>query len=160
MWKRYLLNKLFSIVDTCLNCKDIARQICAMVPRWQIFDDFLASCICSEPCAARFRPASEIRTKATPCVRRLRLGEEKRRNHRMKIFYRATIKKPHGKNVMSASAKQGGHNNAVTARNLQQQQQRACSRANRDKASKSLDPTAICLRTLQLAPCCCCCHCC
>jgi len=40
--------------------------------------------IFSEPRAARFRPASEIRTKATPCVevwqtanlRWLRLGEE------------------------------------------------------------------------------------
>jgi len=45
---------------------------------------FFASCIFSEPRAARFRPASKIRTKATPCVevwsnlRRLRLGEEKR----------------------------------------------------------------------------------
>jgi len=65
-----------------------------------IFGDFFASCIFSEPRAARFRPASEIRTKATPCVevlqtsnlRRMRLGEEKkkeeegrRRNHRAKI---------------------------------------------------------------------------
>ena len=32
---------VFSIVDMCLSCKDIARQSCAMVPRWQIFDDFL-----------------------------------------------------------------------------------------------------------------------
>jgi len=45
------------------------------------------SCVFSEPHAAGFRPASEIRTKATPCVevwqtsnvRRLRLGEEKKR---------------------------------------------------------------------------------
>jgi len=52
-----------------------------------IFSDFFASCIFSEPRAARFRPASEIRTKATPCVevwqtsnlRRLRLGEEKKK---------------------------------------------------------------------------------
>jgi len=65
-----------------------------------IFGDFFASCICSEPRAARFRPASQIRTKATPCVqvwqtstlRRLRLSEEKkeettgrRTNDRMKI---------------------------------------------------------------------------
>ena len=49
-----------------------------------IFGDFFASCVLSEPRAADFRPASEIRTKATPCVevwqtsnlRRLRLGEE------------------------------------------------------------------------------------
>ena len=51
-----------------------------------IFGDFFASCVFSEPRAADFRPASEIRTKATPCVevwqtsnlRRLRLGEEKK----------------------------------------------------------------------------------
>ena len=49
-----------------------------------IFGDFFASCVFSEPHAAGFRPAAEIRTKATPCVevwqtsnlRRLRLGEE------------------------------------------------------------------------------------
>jgi len=33
-----------------------------------IFGDFFGSCISSEPRAAHFRPASEIRTKATPCV--------------------------------------------------------------------------------------------
>jgi len=51
-----------------------------------IFDDFFASCVFIEPRAAGFRPASEIRTKATPCVEvwqtsnlwRLRLGEEKK----------------------------------------------------------------------------------
>jgi len=50
------------------------------------FGRFFASCIFSEPRAARFRPASEIHTKATPCVevwqtsnlRWLRLGEEKK----------------------------------------------------------------------------------
>jgi len=44
----------FPIVDTCLSCKDIARQRCVMVLRWRFF----ASCIFSEPRAARFRPAS------------------------------------------------------------------------------------------------------
>jgi len=52
-----------------------------------IFGNLFASCISRELHAARFRRASEIRTKATPCVevwqtsnlRRLRLGEEKRR---------------------------------------------------------------------------------
>jgi len=44
---------VFPIVDTCLSCEDIARQSCAMVPRWR----FLASCISSEPREARFRPA-------------------------------------------------------------------------------------------------------
>ena len=41
MWRRYVcLTSFFPIVDTCLSCKDIVRQSCAMVPRWQIFDYF------------------------------------------------------------------------------------------------------------------------
>jgi len=58
-----------------------------------IFGAFFVSCIFSEPRAARFRPASEILTKATPCVevwqtsnlRWLRLGEEiKKKKERKK----------------------------------------------------------------------------
>jgi len=67
-----------------------------MVPRWRFF----ASCIFSEPLAARFRPASKIGTKATPCVevwqtsnlQRLRLGEKKKIDRK---------KKPQGKNTMA-----------------------------------------------------------
>jgi len=36
-----LLNKFFPLVDTCLNCEDIARQSCAMMPRWQFLGTFL-----------------------------------------------------------------------------------------------------------------------
>ena len=36
-----MLNKFFPIVDTCLSCKDIARQSCAMVPRWRFLAPFL-----------------------------------------------------------------------------------------------------------------------
>jgi len=36
-----LLATIFQIVDTCLNCEDIARQSCAMVPRWRFFGKFL-----------------------------------------------------------------------------------------------------------------------
>ena len=36
-----LLNKFFSIVDTCLSCEDIAQQSCGMVPRWRFFASFL-----------------------------------------------------------------------------------------------------------------------
>jgi len=35
------LTSFFPTVDTCLSCEDIARQSCAMVPRWPIFGDFL-----------------------------------------------------------------------------------------------------------------------
>jgi len=42
MWGRHCcLTSFFSIVDICLSCEDIARQSCAMVPRWWIFGDFL-----------------------------------------------------------------------------------------------------------------------
>jgi len=34
---------LVPIVDTCLSCEDIAQQSCVMVPRWQLFRDFLRS---------------------------------------------------------------------------------------------------------------------
>jgi len=37
-----LLNRFFPIVDTCLSCEDIARQSCAMVPRWRFLETFLA----------------------------------------------------------------------------------------------------------------------
>jgi len=36
-----LLNKyFFAIVDTCLNCEDIASRSCAMVPRWRFLATF------------------------------------------------------------------------------------------------------------------------
>jgi len=41
-----LFNKFFLIVDTMLgnlSCKDIARQSCAMVPRWRFLATFLRS---------------------------------------------------------------------------------------------------------------------
>ena len=65
-----------------------------------IFGDFFASCVFSEPRPAGFRPASEIRTKATTCVevwqtsnlRPLRLGEERKKDRRKKERnYRAKI---------------------------------------------------------------------
>jgi len=59
-----LFNKFFPIVDTCLYSEDIARQSCAMVPKWHFF----ASCISSELRAGHFRPAFLSRTRATPCV--------------------------------------------------------------------------------------------
>jgi len=62
-----LLNKYFSIVDTCLSCEDSARQLCDGA-QMAIFCVVFASCISSEPCAAHFRPPFYIHTKATPHV--------------------------------------------------------------------------------------------
>jgi len=36
-----VLNMFFPTVDMCLSCEDIARQSCAMVPRWQFLATFL-----------------------------------------------------------------------------------------------------------------------
>ena len=36
-----LLDKFFPIVDTSPSCEDIARQSCAMVPRWRFLATFL-----------------------------------------------------------------------------------------------------------------------
>jgi len=42
IWRTYCcLTSFFPIVDTCLRCEDIARQSCAMVPRWRFLATFL-----------------------------------------------------------------------------------------------------------------------
>jgi len=80
------LTSFFPIVDMCLSFEDIARQSCAMVPRWRFLATFCVLCFQRAACS-RFQTCILIRTKATPCVevwqtsnlRRFRLGEEKRR---------------------------------------------------------------------------------
>jgi len=37
----WCLTSFFLIVDTCLSCEGIARQSCAMVPRWRFWATFL-----------------------------------------------------------------------------------------------------------------------
>jgi len=54
-----LLNKFFPIVDTGLSCEDIARQSCAMVPRWPIFGDFLRPAFS----ASRTQHVSDLHSK-------------------------------------------------------------------------------------------------
>jgi len=57
MWRRYCcLTSFFLIVNTCLSSEDIARQICAMVPRWRFLRHFCVLYF-SEPRAAHFRHA-------------------------------------------------------------------------------------------------------
>jgi len=42
IWRTYCcLTTFFPIVDMCLSCEDIARQSCAMVPRWRFFATYL-----------------------------------------------------------------------------------------------------------------------
>jgi len=59
VWRRYwCLPSFFPIIDTCLSCEDIARQSCAMVPRWRFFYEFLHPVFAASAVQQRFRPAS------------------------------------------------------------------------------------------------------
>ena len=55
----FLLYKFFPVVDTCLSCKDIAWQSCAMVPRWQFLTTFLRPVFS----ASRMQHISELHLK-------------------------------------------------------------------------------------------------
>ena len=60
MWRRYCcLRSFFPIVDTCLSCEDIARQSCAMVPRWRFFREILRPVFS----ASRIQHISDLRLK-------------------------------------------------------------------------------------------------
>jgi len=56
-----LLNNFFPIVDTCLSCEDVARQICAMVSRWQ----FLATFCVLYFSASRVQHITDLHSKFT-----------------------------------------------------------------------------------------------
>jgi len=69
-----------------------------------IFGDFFASCIFSEPRAARFRPTSYIRTKASmadiqSATAEIRQGKKRRRK-----------KTPQDENIMVCPIPYGDHN--------------------------------------------------
>jgi len=60
IWRTYwCLTSFFPIVDTCLSCKDIARQRCAMVPRWRFLATFLRPVFS----ASRVQKVSDLRLK-------------------------------------------------------------------------------------------------
>jgi len=46
-----LLNRFFLIIHTCLSCEDIARQSCAMVPRWRFLATFCVLCFQRAACS-------------------------------------------------------------------------------------------------------------
>jgi len=85
--KVLMFKNFFPIVDTCLSSEDIARQSCAMVPKWQFLRPVFPP--------SRVQHISDLHSKfarATPCVevwwtsnlRPLRLGEEKDKRRRKK----------------------------------------------------------------------------
>jgi len=99
MWRRYCcLESFFPVVDTCLNCEDIARHICAVVRRWQFFAWFLRPVFA----ASRVQHISDLHSKFAL------------RQHHVSKYGRHPIcgrwdyarkkdrrKKPHGKNIMA-----------------------------------------------------------
>ena len=96
------LTSFFLIVDTCLSCEDIARQSCAMVPRWRLFGDFWrlfcvlylqrATCCAFQTCILNShyghttcRSMADIQCAAAEIRRGKREEERKKdRNHRAK----------------------------------------------------------------------------
>ena len=60
IWRTYCcLTSFFPIVDTCLSCEDIARQSCAMTPRWRFFASFLRPVFS----ASRLQQVSDLHLK-------------------------------------------------------------------------------------------------
>jgi len=54
-----MFNKFSPIVDTCLSREDTARQSCSMLPRWQIFWQFLRPVFA----ASRVQHISDLHSK-------------------------------------------------------------------------------------------------
>jgi len=60
IWRTYCcLISFFPIVDICLSCEDMARQSCAMVPRWQ----FLATLLRPVFSASHLQHVSDLHLK-------------------------------------------------------------------------------------------------
>jgi len=69
MRRTYCCPRNFLVVDTYLSCGDTMRLSWTMVRRWRFWVIFVyCRPISSEPRAGHFRPTSQIRTNATPCV--------------------------------------------------------------------------------------------
>jgi len=107
MWRRYCcLTSFFPIVDICLRCEDIARQICAMARKWRIFGDFLRAVFS----ASRMQHVSDLHSKFALRLQRVwKYGRHPlcdgwdKASKKEKKIEEAT-----GQNIMSAT--QGGHN--------------------------------------------------
>jgi len=122
------------------SCEDIARQSCAMVPRWRLFGVFV---IPAFP-ASLAQHISDLHSKfalgphhVSKYGRHPTAAAETRRGKKRK--------KPQGKNIMSASATQGGHNEVTPQRRRQN------TSGYRGKLATSSTQASIspCLRTYQ-----------
>jgi len=89
MWKTHCcLTGFFPIVDACLIGEDIARQSCAMVPRWRFLTTFLRPVFS----ASRAQHVSDLHSKFALRPHHVwkygrhpisdRLGEEKKKDRK------------------------------------------------------------------------------
>ena len=81
------LTSFFPIVDTCLSCGDMARQSCAMVPRWPFLATFLRPVFS----AGRVQHVSDLHLKFAlrpadiqSAMAEIRRGKKRRRRRRKK----------------------------------------------------------------------------
>ena len=87
------LTSFFPIVDTCLSYEDIARQSCAMVPRWRFLVTFLRPAFpasrvqqfSDQHLKLALRPHHVWKYGRHSNLRLLRLGEEKKKEEERKI---------------------------------------------------------------------------
>ena len=85
----WCLTSFFPIVDTCLSCEDIARQSCAIVPRWRIFGDFVGLAFPAsrvQHISDLFRSMVDIQSATADISEKKRKKEKKKeRYHKAKI---------------------------------------------------------------------------
>ena len=85
-----LFNKFFPIVDTCLSCEELARQSCAMMPRWRFFCVIFAyfqraACSTFQTCILMCGSMVDIQSPTAEIRRGKKKDRKKDRNHRAKI---------------------------------------------------------------------------
>jgi len=102
-----LVNWFLPLSIMCLNCEDIARQICAMVRRRRIFGEFLRPVF---P-ASRVQHVSDLHSKFAlrphPCVEVWLTSNLRRRGKEIE----ERKKKPHDENIMACPISYGAITN-------------------------------------------------
>jgi len=103
MWRSYCcLTSFFPDCRYMFSCEDMARQSCAMVPRWRIFGDFLRPVFS----ASRVQHVSDLHRKfATTCASTVdiqsvtsesRRGKKRKKKKKKKIEEETTTQKYNG----------------------------------------------------------------
>jgi len=103
-----MFKMFFPIVDTCFSCEDIAWQNSTMVPRWRVLAIFCVLYFQGAACStfqtyvlnSHYHTVCGSMVDIQSATAEIRRGQKNKKKER---------KKPQDKNIMSASATQGGH---------------------------------------------------